>query len=291
MASWPVWLAAALIVSAGLTFTSARAPRVYQASVIMRVTEGQVAIPGSELGRGALKNHLSELVFTSAHLMELMRRHPGHYGDLKDDPASALENIRGGLTIAVTENDFNEEREPDDPPRSARLQIAYDSRDPEFAFTIATELADMIVTSTLGKQRKQLEREQAAAQALAGRAEADLAELVRGDPMVFDFRTRAARDRVGAAKQQVTAATLALRALTEQQALRFEVIDPGRVPERVDRLSAAVSTFFSTLFTTLLAGLLLAGAFDPRVLDAQDLINLDVTVLGRLPALPHPRRA
>jgi hypothetical protein len=41
----------------------------------------------------------------------------------------------------------------------------------------------------------------------------------------------------------------------------------------------------------LLAGALLAGVFDPRVIDVDDLSSLGTEVLGRLPAAPSTRRA
>jgi hypothetical protein len=289
-ASWLIWLVTALVVSGSLTFLKAQAPRLYEASILLRVTEGRVSIPGAQLGPGALRAHLDNIVFTSTHLMDLMRKHPGGFGDIAEDPAGSLEYIRRWLTIAVSENDFNEERSPDDPPRSARLQISFTSLDPDFAFTIAKELSDMVITSTLGRQKELLERERDALALQAGKAESDLAELARGDPMALDFRTRAARDRVAAAKHDLTAATIALDALSEQQALRFEVADPGRVPVRADLLPALLATFFSTLFAMLIGGMLLAGAFDPRVLDVQDLAALNVTVLARLPPLPARSR-
>ena len=51
---------------------------------------------------------------------------------------------------------------------------------------------------------------------------------------------------------------------------------------------ALVSDGLVTLALTLLAACLLAGAFDPRVIDAGDVTGLGVPLLGRLPLRPGP---
>jgi hypothetical protein len=72
---------------------------------------------------------------------------------------------------------------------------------------------------------------------------------------------------------------LLLRALDEQQALRLELVDPGRRPVRVKGLAAAQGVLIA--FPLLLLVVALAvGAFDPRVLDDQDLRALGIAPLG-----------
>jgi hypothetical protein len=287
--SWPVWVAAALLVGAVATVMRSRVPIFYSTSVVLRVTEGQSEIPGSLLGEGALRAHLNEQVFTTAQIKELMKRHPGHFGDPESDPAGAMETFGSLFNIDITENDFTEERGAMDPPRSARLQIKFHSLDPEFAFKVARELGDLVIGSTVGRQKEMLERQQAAALAAATEADKQFLEAARSDPMLYDIRTRAARDRAALTKQRLEGAMLALRALGEKQALRFEVVDPGEVAVRVRKSSLLLSTFLWALFSSLLGGVLLAGAFDPRVLDAKDLEVLGVPPLGRFPALPARR--
>lgn len=289
-ASWPVWCVAALLVAGVITLKRARVPARYEVSIVLRVTEGSTAIPGAQLGAGVLRAHLNELVFTRTRLSELMRRHPKVFPDLEQDPATTLEEFRDRMTIAITDTNFTEERSPEDPPRSARLQISYLSNNPELSFTIATELSQMVMGSTIDKKRGELEREQEAVTAALTAAEAELGRAVAeapppATPGMIDPLVSAARSRMLMARQRLDALLLAQRALGEGQSLKFAVVDPGRVPPRADTRGALFAGLLSTLLAALLAGMLVAGAFDPRVLDEEDLTDLGGTILGRLPLL------
>ena len=66
------------------------------------------------------------------------------------------------------------------------------------------------------------------------------------------------------------------------------MVDPGRVPTLATS-GHLVTEFFATLVVTLMVGWLLAGALDPRVLDAGDLEMVGLAPLGRLPAPPRSR--
>jgi hypothetical protein len=157
--------------------------------------------------------------------------------------------------------------------------------------TIARELADLVIASALGSQRQALERQRAAFVTAAAGAEADLVTVTRADPLGLDKHTGAVRERVKQARSLVASSTLALKALDEKRAVRFEMVDAGRVPPRVDKTAAAAWALLSSFFGALMAGSLLAGAFDPRALDAEDLGGLGLVVLGCVPALPLGRAA
>ena len=68
--------------------------------------------------------------------------------------------------------------------------------------------------------------------------------------------------------------------------LRFELVDPGRMPVVAGK-RALVTGFFATFAALLVAAALLAGAFDPRVLGGDDLEALRIPLLGELPPLPE----
>jgi len=284
--SWPLWVGIALALSAVLTFLRARVPSRYEAAVVLRVAEAQVAIPGAALGAGTLRPYVNELVFTNTRLIDLMSKHPGHFPDLPLDPASAVEEFRKALSTSISENDFTEERSDDDPPRSARLEIAFHASDPRLAFDVVQELSTMVVESTLGEQRASLEREQAAARTAVSKAEAGYADAKRADPTGLDPRTLSAQTQQSLAQQRLATATLALHALNEKQVLRFQVVDPGQVPAARSTGRSIAFGLAATLLATLLGGALLAGAFDPRVLDAEDLAGVGLGTLGEVPELP-----
>ena len=100
-------------------------------------------------------------------------------------------------------------------------------------------------------------------------------------------RPRAARRwaRLQAADQRAANARLATRAAEQGQTLRFELVDPGRMPA-VARKSPFLIDFVVILAVALLAACTLAGAFDPRVTGGSDLRALRVPLLGEMPALP-----
>jgi hypothetical protein len=286
-ASWPLWLGAAILVSGYATVKAARAPSRYAATVVLRVTEGRVAIPGAALGAGRLRTYVNDLALSNTHLIQLMKKYWGG----QQDPAGALEDFRKDLQVVIAENDFNEERAADDPPRSARLELTFHSIDPDVTYSVVQDLAELVINSAFGHQRETLEREHAAAVTGAARAEAAFAELKRLDPMGVEPYAAAVQRRVIEAKESVSASTTALRALEQKQALRFEVVDPGRVPPRVASAGRVLATLAFTLLGVLLSGALLAGTYDPRVVDSDDLRELGAGVLGRVPALPErPRR-
>jgi hypothetical protein len=288
--SSPLWLAAALIVSAALTLWRARVPPSYDVTVVLRVSDGGVQSTGANLGAGALRAHVNDLAFTSARLLELTHRFPKVFRDVDKDPEAAVTGIREQLTIAITENDFIEERAPSDPPRTARITLAYRSSDPEIAWTIAHELGNLLAGSTLASQRAVLQAEEAAAAAALRRASADMSALAARSLPHGDPRLSAARDRREDAEETLAEARIASRAAEEHQTLRFDVVDPGRVPARIDKARSAVTTMVSTFLIAAMIAWLLAGAFDPRILDGEDLSGLGISLLGPVPALPPRRR-
>src|SRR5262249_43357875 len=154
-----------------------RMPVLYDATVVLRVTESQVAIPGAQLGAGVLRSYLNDMAFTNMRLLELMRGHRRYFGDVDEDPMDSLEGFRQQLSLTTTENDFIEERGPGDPARSARVVITFHAVDPQVALGVARELAELVKGSTLGRQKESLERERVAALAAATKADADVVEL------------------------------------------------------------------------------------------------------------------
>jgi hypothetical protein len=285
-ASWPLWLGAALLVSGGLTARRAWAPLRYEVTTVLRVSEGTLDASGSNLNGGALRAHVNERAFKSEHLTGVMKRHPEWFGGLAVDPEQAVAGFRAAMDVSFSENGFIEDRGPGDPPRAARIAVTFRARSPEASWTIAHELDELVIGSALEGQRADLEREAAAAADLLRRAQEDLGRAVREDPTGNDPRVRAARERWRKAQAAAAAATMEQHAATAQQALHFELVDPGRKPEDQKDLEPLVTRFIVSFLAAILAGWLLAGAFDPRVLDADDVEMVGVSVLGRLPLLP-----
>lgn len=285
-ASWPLWLGAALLVSGATTARRAWAPLRYEVTTALRVSEGTLDASGSNLNGGTLRSYVNERAFTAARLTELMKRHPQWFAGAVADPEQALTGFRAAMEVSISENGFLEDRGPGDPPRAARIALTYRARSSEVAWTIVHELDDLVIGSALEGQRAGLEREAAAAAESLRRAQDDLTRALREDPAGTDPRVRAARERWRKAQTDSAAATTDVHAGTARQALRFDLVDPGRKPEDQKDFEPLVDRFIVSFLAAIIAAWLLAGAFDPRVLDADDVEMAGVSVLGRLPLPP-----
>lgn len=289
--TWPLWVTAALILAALAALARARAPVRYEASVVLRVSEGQLtnstAAQGSRLSIGTLRAYLSDLGFTNERLLGIMRRHAAIFPDAINDPPTAVAAFRDQMSVSLAENDFVEDRGAGDPPRTARVTVTFKAGNPELAWRMATEVAELVAGATLQRQRESMQGQRDAAVAALKAAEEEVMRVgAAPQDAGRDQRLKAAGERLAAAQKGALSVDLALRALAERQVLRFDVVDPGRVPERASVTDVALTTFFTVLAAGLLGLPLLAGAFDPRVLDGEDLAAVGLQPVGRVPPLP-----
>jgi hypothetical protein len=205
-------------------------------------------------------------------------------------------------------NYFQVERDPDAPPRSARIALSYAHRDPEKALEVARALATVMADQEAKARRESTEVALASVQdsamsleqslMAARREEATLShELVMQDPSeasVRLVRLMSLRRQIQTLEDQKELANLAvsnlgLRSQVEGQelGLRFEVIDPGRVPRVMisDATRLALLGGISFLFLLPIAGTGIA-AYDLRVYDSDDLKRLGLEPFGHIPSFP-----
>ncbi|HEX3903412.1 MAG TPA: hypothetical protein VH853_11230 [Polyangia bacterium] len=297
LASWYVWIPLAVGVSFVVAVKSVRR-RSFEATVILRVTEGDVRSAGIDLGAGVLRTYVDARAFTSQNLIELMSRHPRAFSDLRSEPAESIQAIRSGIELAISDNDFVEDRGRDDPPRSARISITYHAGEPALALAVARELAELVVASTLSLEKQALARAQTATASALDKAEAQFDTQserrqqqdgdgpLRGDDALAEL----AQGRVRAMVALAADARLANRAVEEKQTLQFDMVDMGRLPPTGTK-AFFLQELAVTLGLTLLGGLFLAGGFDPRILDRIDLAAVGLRALAETPALPRRRQA
>ena len=228
-----------------------------------------------------------------------MKRYPREFPDLATDAGEAVESVRKALDVTVSDIALLEDRLPDDPPRTARIGITYTAGTPEQALTMARELANVVVSSTLRREDVTAQNDQAAANALLGRSEKlfdqtadESSTAAAGNSITEALRAQAraesARQNLRAAVAAATNARLATRAQEAHESLRFDVVDAGRLPPRRTR-GDLVRDSAGLLLLALFGSCLFAGAFDPRVLDRGDVTGLGLTVLAEAPPLPVGR--
>jgi hypothetical protein len=291
-ASWFVWAPLALAATALVTVRAGR-HRIFDATVVLRVSEAEMQIAGSELNSTLLYDYVRERAFTNQNLAEVIARYPRQF---PGDPALEALDMRAATDLAISDNDFVEDRSADDPPRSARITVTFHDPDPETALAVARDLAELIIRSTLNLQKEAAER-QASGSALALRqaeaalgAREDEQEKADSGPGRFDPTLDQARGRLNAMVALAANAHLAKSAGRDRQNLAFDLVDAGRLP-RPPSTEAVAAGAAGRLTVGLLAGLLLAGAFDPRVLERQDVVELGLVPLGRMPRLPRGSQA
>jgi hypothetical protein len=260
-----------------MTVSRAMTPPLYTVTAVLRVTEGAVPAPDA-LAQGALKSHVVDVTFTRAHLEALLKRHPDEFPDATKDLDGTYEEMREQIGVEISENDMVGEHTEMDPPRSARISISFTGSKPQVAWDVTHELVDLLIDSSLARQRAALLREQVGAEAAVERAEQQA-----DDGAVAGLQ--GVQNRLETASGRAAGARMVARAAEQNQTLRFELVDPGRVPPKVGR-SALVVSFLTTLAILLLAAALLAGAFDPRIIGGGDLRALQIPLLGELPPLP-----
>ena len=171
------------------------------------------------------------------------------------------------------------------------MTVRYKNVDPELAWTVARELAELVVKAVVGEQRREIELQAAAtteAQALGADSLRSLlgdeTEVTEGSPAPDGpakppgILSNLGR-RINDAARQDSNSRFLLRAVDEKQALHLELVDPGRPPVRVKGLAAAQGVFMGFPLVLLVAALAV-GAFDPRVLNDDDLRALGISVLG-----------
>jgi hypothetical protein len=271
-------MTAAAVITTVVTVARASVPSQYTATVVLRATEGTMRTEG-ELGVGALRVHLRELTFTRTRLEALMRQHPAEFPAMAKDREAAVEKLAEQIKVDITMSDFIDESGEGAPPRSARITLAVTGASPAGTWKLAQALADLLIDSAMDRQRAALLREQTGAESAVETAQQKADDKTAPD----------SRPRLGRLKQieaQAAAARLGLRAAQEQQTLRFELVDPGRVPAA--NRSSLVGDALLTLTLALLVSGILAGAFDPRIIGAGDLVATGVPLLGRLPPPPGP---
>jgi len=274
--SWPIWAAAAAVISAALTVSWARQPPKYTVTVTLRATEGAIRTH-ADFGVGDLRAHVSDMAFTRARLADLIKRRAAYLGK---DPDAAYDELVEHIKVEIVQSDILYDERDSDPPRAARVTLSFTGSRPQVVWEITHELADLLIDSALARQRAALLREQAATKSAVGHAQASSDDAPGAD-------RRSLLERLKRTEEKAAVARLGLRAAEEKQVLRFELVDPGRMPTVVGRtrvMGAGIVAFV----IVLLAGCLLVGAFDPRVLIAGDLTDLGVPLLGRLPPLPAP---
>ncbi|MBK9036038.1 MAG: hypothetical protein IPL61_33140 [Myxococcales bacterium] len=308
------WLVAILtvVLTGAVVRKVALKPTIYRARVILAITEGDLNAGFNPTPLDQLRDYVANVLLSSDRLLrfldehELMRRERARFGD-----AAAVEEFRDGLQIGVWRNYFQYAWAYDE-RRSARVAIAYSAVDPAFAYEMARALARAV-------QDGEADRRYQAAQALAAQARdgvaaarARLDAVAREQAAVYDELAAAQRegqvDRIGALRVRAStlatewqAATQAFEAVEGRTdfdtlqaevnaaglALEIEIVDERRPPvDHGGRLPTLILTAVVALLIIGPLSILVVGAFDTKVHDADDIRRMALPLVGHVPGFP-----
>ena len=305
----PVILLAA-VITAAVTYKIATKPRIYEADVVLALTEGQMAQSKRSIPFGELKEYVSTVLMPDAKLIKLIEKRNLHRLRKKFGDQYAVTELRDQLEIEIWKNSFMYYDEGDaHAQKSARIGITVLEGDPDLAFDIAHDLASIVIESHEEQRQKigdELAREVKLMRAtMTGR-------LVTVEQAITVKQTAAALARQNGKPGLASAMQVDLTALdAERKHIQKELAAIAASPEMfADRTTRAgldttlsvveerrperpESNAFVLIIVAVVVGIgallgaaVFIGAFDSRVHDTDDVSRLGLPVLGHVPGFP-----
>jgi hypothetical protein len=302
-------------VAAVLWKVSKRVP-VYQATIVMRVTEGVVVEEESPVVRQGLAHYLYTVALNSERLLPIIEEFDLFpQRETFGDPY-AVDELRNTLDIEVGINHFARERDDGDPVRSAGIVIHYSSNDAARAFDVARALSAALVDAEQERRGQMAQKLNAIAGTSLERVESRLASL-KEDLATTMLKVNAAktkpvsaleRTRLDMRSRRLIASVtqtelvlervsgtrddtvLAIAAEGANQALRFDIVDV-RPPVVAPKTSLVAYGLIGLLVFLCLVPISAIGvaAMDSRLHHIEDLVRLGLPVVGHMPSFPSDR--
>lgn len=301
----PVVLVSFAATVAVLAVRALRAP-AYEAALHFRMEEGEIGGQAvTPRPPRDIRRHVTSVAFSRQRLEAVMRKHHVSEARLARDPVGAVEDFRDGIEVEVSRNYFLFERSDLDEPRTAYVTVKLQGADPERTREILRDLGELILrvqreqrVDRLAEARQafadELARARADTQALqrsleserrnrggGGRAAAIEAAAKFG---VLEAATLAAIENELAIERRVAAVAFAREAEDRQLGLSLELFDEHvRVMSRplgIGGVALGALVVFPLILVLVAA---VAGAFDDRVYDAEDLALHRLPVFGAVP--------
>jgi hypothetical protein len=309
----PVLLLAALMTG-GVAFKFLNKPKLYEADVVLALTEGSDSPTKTGIPFDQLKAYIATVLMPEAKLLKLIEDRNLYRLRRTLGPQWAVGELWGQIEIEIWKNSFlYYDPEADRSlQKSARIGITVVDGDPERALLLVRDVASIIIQTHEEKRReiaaalaskvamiregltKQLHElseslsvKQSALALATKEGDARLAAALYTEISDLARQEKAAEDQLAlirkspeAVADQVTAAGLGIQ---------LDIVEERR-PDRPEQswLSLAV-TLIIIGSGALFGSALLLGAFDPRVHDTDDVARLNMLVLGHVPGFPGDR--
>ena len=302
-------IALALLITGGITYKLATKKGHYQGEVVLAIREGSLLSQDKRTGLpvGELKEFVTSVLLPDAKIAELIEKRNLYRLRKKLGMPWAINELRESLEIEVWRNSFVY-YDPENPNHeaSARVGLTVTDEDPDSAFLLARDLADIVKESV--RDHRQDVANKIAAQ-IAHVREGTLQrltelELARSEKMVqiATAKTEGKQVLAQALEMQLlkiddqqkqgekTLAEIAAspEAISDRIAeagldLIVEIVAEKRPdrPESKGLLIAMIAVVVGV--GSLVGSALVLGAFDSRVHDTDDVERLGLPVLGHVP--------
>jgi hypothetical protein len=305
-----VTLALALLAGAALFGLQLRRPPVFAARAELLLRESALSTDRTRVSRADLRSFVENVAFTSSGLQEVMDQHGLFRREAARSPVLALEEMRKSIEVDILQNYLAEDRLERTPSRSARIVITFSADEPEQAMVVARDLGMLVARAELGRHAEQAREQAGLASAAAAEARAQ-ASRTQGELAALEAAAAVAPAKISSA-QRVKIAFLRAwlaklegrRSQLEQEHVRLDLTaaaEDKQAGTRVHLASLQAETEGSHSkqqwlrrraaiagAAGLALALLLVGAFDPRLYDADDIRRAGSLSLGTLHA-PHKR--
>jgi hypothetical protein len=150
----PWWaLAITVLLTSGCIATLIAVKDYYRPRLLLRVIEADQDPHSMPRPKRQLRAYVSEGIFTSHLLLDVIRRHDLYPKLMQESPPAAVAEFRKDIAVDVYQNYFVEDRAPGDPPRSVRVAISYRSTDGDLAQAVTRDLGSLVVQRELEMRR------------------------------------------------------------------------------------------------------------------------------------------
>jgi hypothetical protein len=309
----PVIVLAAIITGV-VTYKLATRKRTYEAEVVLVLREGTFGTNfKTGMPLGDLKEFVGDVLLPDNKLAELIERRNLHRLRDRLGMPWAISELREQMAVDVWRNSYVW-YDPENPNRdpSARIGITVIDEDPDHAFELARDLANLVIENA--REHRIAFADRIASQIAAERVElekrlSDL-EYERTQVMVlFSKARRANKEGVAQAlnlrltevdNQQKDAEKTMTQLNTSQDAIADRIAAAGldlvveiageKRPNRPPSHGLVIAIALVIVgLGSLIGAAIVIGAFDSRVHDVEDVERLGLPVLGHVPGFPGDR--
>jgi hypothetical protein len=303
----PVLLLAALL-TAGVTYKVLTKEGLFEAEIILALTEGSLTSDRSGLPADQLREYVTSVLLADKNMLHVIEKHDLTPLRKKLGPQFAVQELWDNVDVDIWKNSFLYFSADDAEARkSARISISVRDTDPDRGYEVARDLARLAITTHEAERQKvtgAIAREVEAARASLA---AQLDSITTAVAMKQTALAQAQKDRKqGLASQlhvDLTALDHQAKQIEDQMALVLqspeaiadEIAAAGldinlgiveeRRPERPENPTFGLVIVITIIaIGSLVGAALLVGSFDTRIHDTDDVERLGLPVLGHLPA-------